>query len=243
VDDAAADHESRLVLVLGASGGIGQAMVRAFTDKGDRVVRHYRSRPLPAGPVDHPTLDVCADLTDWVATERMAQSVVDDVGPPDVVVNCTGRRHEQLFITEAVDAWKAVFDSNVLPVYHPTRALLHPMVRRRRGAFINIVSVAGPMASPGQSAYASAKSAIIGLTRTLAREYGRRGVTFNAIAPSLIDTSMTAEVSDSIRQAILDRQAIPSTVTAGEVASTALFLASSQSITGQVVVVDCGLSI
>jgi 3-oxoacyl-[acyl-carrier protein] reductase len=131
---------------------------------------------------------------------------------------------------------------NLATAYHPVRAFLPGMVRARRGTVVQVVSVAGLVGSPGQTAYGAAKAAVVAMTRSLAVEYGGRGLRFNAVAPGFLDSAMTADVRPEVRAAIEDRQALPGTVAAADVAAVVALLVATPSVTGQVVTVDLGLT-
>jgi 3-oxoacyl-[acyl-carrier protein] reductase len=227
----------RIALVLGASGGIGSAVALELAERGWSVVTHHRSTPAP----DCGVASYTADLTDWEQTRDMARQVVDRFGAPDLVVNCAGRRDDGLLVAQSPERWTAVLLDNVTAAYHPMRALLPAMARRRQGSVVQVASVAGVVASPGQSAYGAAKAAVINMTRTLAVEYGRRGLRFNAIAPGFVETEMTGDVTPAVRAAIEERQAIAGSVRPDDVVRVVVMLADTPGITGELVRVDLGL--
>jgi 3-oxoacyl-[acyl-carrier protein] reductase len=232
----------RLAVVLGASGGLGSAAASALVAAGWDVVRHHhRNRPAPSALV---LGDLPADLRDLDSAKALAASVVGIAGrAPDAVVNCVGHRRDGLLISQSPDQWHEVVAANLDPAYNAVRAFLPLMMRRRGGSFVHVVSIAGPAASPGQTAYAAAKAAVIGMTRSLAAEYGRRQIVFNAIAPGFVDTGMTADVPTEVIEAIRSRQALPGPLEAAAVADAVVFLAGTRSMTGQVLTVDRGLTI
>lgn len=229
--------EERIAVVLGASGAIGSAVAGRLAGTGWTVVAHGH-RSCPAG--DHRT--VRADLTDWPATRAMADEVIARVGTPAVLVNCAGRRDDGLFAAQSPERWLGTLNDNVTAAYHPVRAFLPAMVRERRGCVVQVASVAALVGSPGQTAYAAAKAAILAMSRSLAAEYGARGLRFNAVAPGFVESAMTADVKPEVRAALDARQALPGPVTAEDVAQVVALLVDAPSITGQVVTVDRGLS-
>jgi 3-oxoacyl-[acyl-carrier protein] reductase len=231
--------EDRLAVVLGASGGIGTALTTALARQGWSVVTHHRSNPAP----DDGVAALAADLTDWEATRALATDVVDRFGPPELVVNCAGRRDDGLLGAQSPDRWMQVLVDNVAAAYHPVRAFVPSMARARRGSIVQVTSVAGLVASPGQSAYGAAKAAIMAMTRTLAAEYGSRGLRFNSVAPGFIETAMTNDVRPEVRAAIEERQAVAGTVSVADVVNVITMLADTPGITGQVLRVDQGLLI
>ena len=229
-----------MAIVFGASGAIGSAAVAGLAGRGWTVVAHHRSGPTR---IRNAPMVVQADLTDWPATQALAAEVVEHHGPPDLVVNCAGRRDDGLLVAQSPERWTSVLHDNVAVAYHPLRALLPAMVRRRRGAVVQVSSVAGLVASPGQSAYAAAKAAVIAMVRTLAAEYGSRGLRFNTVAPGFVATAMTADVPAGVRAAIEQRQALAGTVPVADVVASILHLADTPSLTGQTLRPDLGLQL
>jgi 3-oxoacyl-[acyl-carrier protein] reductase len=232
----------RLAVVLGASGGIGSVIAHGLADQQQRgwaVVVHHRSGHPPGCGVGA----VKADLTNWLETRAMSRQIVDEWGPPDLLVNCAGRRDDGLLVAQSPDRWTSVLHDNVTAAYHPLRAFLPAMVRRREGCVVQLASVAGVVASPGQSAYSAAKAAVIALVRTAAVEYGSRGIRLNVIAPGFLETTMTDDVPAAVRATIESRQALPGTVSPEDILRLVLALADTPSLTGQVLRPDLGLSL
>lgn len=228
-----------VALVLGASGAIGSVVSSGLVDRGWSVVTHHRS----AAPPDCGVASMQADLTDWASTTTLAHDVVERFGPPELIVNCAGRRDDGLLIAQSPERWTSVLHDNVTMAYHPLRALLPAMVRRRSGSVVQVSSVAGLVASPGQSAYSAAKAAVIAMVRTLAAEYGSRGIRFNALAPGFVETTMTDDVPARVRSAIEARQALPGAVDPRDLLRAVVLLAETSGITGQVLRVDLGLGL
>jgi 3-oxoacyl-[acyl-carrier protein] reductase len=229
--------DPRVAVVLGASGTIGGAVAERLAGDGWTVVAHGHSTAPERGHVV-----VRADLTDWDATRALADEVVAAHGAPAALVNCAGTRDDGLFAAQSPDRWMASVTANVATAYHPVRAFLPAMVRARRGSVVQVVSVAGLLGSPGQTAYGAAKAAVVAMTRSLAGEYGRRGLRFNAVAPGFLDSAMTEDVRPEVRAAIAARQALPGTVAAADVAAAVALLVATPSVSGQVVTVDLGLT-
>lgn len=235
-------RDAGTALVLGASGAVGTAVAARLLADGWRVVAHGHTTP-PAVGARAGVETVKADLTDWPATRSMVGDVVERFGVPDLVVNCAGRRDDGLMATQSPERWMAVLTNNVAAAHHPLRALLPSMVRARRGSVVQVASVAALVGSPGQTAYAAAKAAVVAMVRTLAVEYGARGLRFNAVAPGFLDSAMTEAVPAEVRAAIEARQALAGTVAAADVAAVVAMLAATDSITGQVITVDKGVSL
>lgn len=228
----------RSVLVTGASRGIGAAVAAAFVEAGDRVAGLSRSGTAPDS-----VLALAADVTDAGAVSRAASVAAAAHGTVEVLVACAGASRDALATRTDPSAWDEALSTNLTGAFNAVRAVLPGMLRSRRGRVVLVSSVIAARGGVGLSAYAASKGGVEGLTRALAREVAPRGVCVNAVAPGLIDTAMTADLSDRARSDYL--AAIP----AGrlgrteEVVAPVLFLASpgASYITGAVVGVDGGL--
>jgi 3-oxoacyl-[acyl-carrier protein] reductase len=231
-------------LVTGGSRGIGAATARALAAEGWPVVLLSRSNgdDVAAGIVaDGGTAAVLhADVTDRVAVEHAFASAEDQFGPVLVLVNNAGVRADGLSPQLGDDEWATVIDTNLTAAFRLTRRALRPMLRARFGRVVNVASIVGLRANPGQANYAAAKAGLVGMTRTVAAEVARRGITVNAVAPGYIATDMTADVIDGAAERIPARRA----GTPDEVAACIRFLASAEAsyVTGATLVVDGGLS-
>jgi 3-oxoacyl-[acyl-carrier protein] reductase len=240
--------EHATALVTGASKGIGAAIARALAADGWSVGVGYRSDEGGA----RATLEaiesaggrgalVPGDVTsngngpDLVATAEEALG-----GPVLALVNNAGVRADGLALQLDDDAWERVIDTNLTAAFRLTRRAMRGMVRARYGRIVNVASVVGPRANAGQANYAAAKAGLIGLTKTIAAEVARRGVTVNAVAPGFIETDMTADLPESVLEAVPARRA----GTPEEVAAAVRFLASDAAgyVTGTTLFVDGGMS-
>lgn len=235
--------DKRIALIFGASGTIGQAAAVSLADRKYLVARHWHERPLPDDARFDGQPELRSDLTDLEALIESVTILEERVGTPFLVVNCAGVRTEGLLLVQPPEQWTSTLHENVLVAYNIARAVLPGMYRAQQGGLVNVVSVAAQMGSPGQSAYAASKSAIVGLTRSLAREYGRRGLTINAVAPGFVDSPMTSNVRPKMRLNLIGRQAIPEVVTPEDVAEAICLLAEMRAVTGHVLVVDKGMSL
>ncbi len=232
-------------LVTGASRGIGAAIASAVAEDGWPVAVNYRNDGRAASQtVDRirscggEAVAVQADVTAEVYS--LFESAEEQLGTVLVLVNCAGIRSDELTLSLGDEEWERVLDTNLTAAFRATRRALKGMLRERYGRIINIASVVGPRANPGQANYAAAKAGLIGFTRTVASEVARRGITVNAIAPGLIETDMTAGLDGRLLEAVPARRAgLPE-----EVAACARFLASDGAayVTGSTLVVDGGLS-
>lgn len=233
-------------LVTGASRGIGAAIAAALAADGWPVAVNYRSDSAAAAETVNRieadggrALALQADVTDADQVHAAFEWLEAELGAPLVLVNNAGVRCDDLALTLGDEQWDRVLDTNLTAAFRLTRRALRPMIRARFGRVINIASVVGPRANPGQSNYAAAKAGLIGMTKTIAVEVARRGVTVNAIAPGLIATDMTADLDGTLLAAVPARRAgAPE-----DVAACARFLASEQAgyVTGSTLFVDGGL--
>jgi 3-oxoacyl-[acyl-carrier protein] reductase len=234
-------------LVTGASGGIGSAIAASLAAEGWPVGVNFRAdargadetveRILAGGGR---ALAIAADVTVPEQSELLFEQLEARFGRVLVLVNNAGVRADDLALSLSQEDWDTVIDTNLTAAFRATRRALRGMIRDRFGRVINIASVIGPRANPGQANYAAAKAGLIGMTKTVAVEVARRGVTVNAIAPGLIDTNMTAGLSGELLSGVPARRAGHP----DEVAACVRFLASDEAgyVTGTTLFVDGGLS-
>jgi 3-oxoacyl-[acyl-carrier protein] reductase len=255
-DQRDAPQTAGCALVTGASRGIGAATARALASDGWSVGINYRRDRDGAGAVaasieeDGGTaLAVAADVADGAAADEMLARITDELGPVLVLVNNAGMTADNLSMRLSDEDWTRVLDVNLTGAFRLTRAALGPMMRRRFGRVINVSSVSGIRANPGQANYAASKAGLIAFTRTVAAEVARRGVTVNAVAPGLIETELTANFTRNGAEsngssALLDAIPARRTGTPEEVAACIRFLASEEAgdVTGTVLPIDGGMS-
>jgi 3-oxoacyl-[acyl-carrier protein] reductase len=234
-------------LVTGASRGIGAAIAGALAADGWPVAVNFRAGQDAAEDVVAQiqtaggcALAVGADVTSQVQLDALFERVEGELGRVLVLVNNAGVRADDLALSLTDEDWERVLDTNLTGAFRTTRRALRGMIRERFGRVINVASVVGPRANAGQANYAAAKAGLIGMTKTIAVEVARRGVTVNAIAPGLIDTDMTADLDGELLSAVPARRA----GTPAEVAACASFLASEHAgyVTGSTLYVDGGLA-
>lgn len=186
-----------------------------------------------------------ANVSDFVACEAMIKDIVKEYGHLDILVNNAGITKDGLIMKMKEEDFDSVLNVNLKGTFNTIRHSARQMLKQRSGKIINISSVSGILGNVGQANYAASKAGVIGLTKTMARELGSRGITVNAIAPGFVDTEMTEVLSEEIRenackQIILGRFGKPE-----DIANTAVFLASDKAdyITGQVISVDGGMNV
>ena len=242
--------DDRVALVTGGTRGIGLACSRALAAAGARVVMAYRGNEGAAASAvadlereGHRTEAVRLDVADAEAVAAAVKDITQRHGRLDILVNNAGIARDQLLLRVKQEEIDETFATNVSGAIHCAKAAIRPMMRAKAGRIINLSSVVGETGNPGQAVYSASKAAILGLTKTLAREYASRGITVNAVAPGYIDTDMTSSLADDIKAGIVASTPLGRVGTPEEVAAAVLFLASDESayITGQVLRVNGGM--
>jgi 3-oxoacyl-[acyl-carrier protein] reductase len=233
-------------LVTGSSRGIGAATALMLAADGWPVRVNYRADEAGAKEVVAQIEAAGGTATLWQGDIADAGDIArmtepGDDGPVLVLVNNAGVRMDNLSPQLEDDQWQTVIDTNLTATFRATRAVLPKMMRARFGRVINVASVAGIRANPGQANYSASKAGVIGFTRTVAAEVARRGVTVNAVAPGLIETAFTADVMEGEMAKAIPARRVG---TPEEVAACIRFLASEQAsyVTGTTLTVDGGLS-
>lgn len=244
--------KNKIALITGAGRGIGRAIAVALAKEGAEVVINYNGSEERAKEVKQTieenggkaSIYKC-NVSDFVACEAMIKDIVKEYGHLDILVNNAGITKDGLIMKMKEEDFDSVLNVNLKGTFNTIRHSARQMLKQRSGKIINISSVSGILGNVGQANYAASKAGVIGLTKTMARELGSRGITVNAIAPGFVDTEMTEVLSEEIRenackQIILGRFGKPE-----DIANTAVFLASDKAdyITGQVISVDGGMNV
>ena len=245
------DLTGKVALVTGGSRGLGRAISVAFARQGADVAVNYRGNADAANEVTAAIHDLGRDAlaiqgdtsAGREACEAIVKAAIDHFGKVDILVNNAGITRDNLMMRMDDADWNDVIATNLSGPFWMCRAIARPMLKAKSGRIINMSSVAGRMGNAGQANYASAKAGLIGLTKTVAREFASRGITANAIAPGLIETELTADLPDAARQFVLDSTPLGYIGSVEDVAAAAVYLASDEAryVTGQVLGIDGGM--
>jgi 3-oxoacyl-[acyl-carrier protein] reductase len=235
------------VLITGGSRGLGRAMVEALAGRPDASVAFTWNRDEKAAREVAAATGARAfqlDLRDRDRPDELVAEVEGALGPLEALVNNGGLRRESLLAMTSDDDWEAVLDTNLGGLFRCCRAVLRGMMTRRRGAIVNVSSLSAFHGVAGQGAYAASKAGILGLTRSLAREAGKRGVRVNAVVPGFVATDLTAGLPEAAIAHLRAGECLARGVAPADVAAAVRFLLSEDAaaITGQTLVVDAGAS-
>ena len=235
---------SKIVLVTGASRGIGLEAAKHFSKEGYKVIGSSRG-DFNLGELigDESAISVQLDLMSKESIQNLFADLKSEDLLPSVLVNNAGITKDQLFLRMKDEDWDDVIETNLNGLFRVTKAFIKPMVKNKFGRIINISSVAGLMGNSGQVNYSSSKSAMVGFSRSLAKELGSRNITSNVVAPGFIETDMTTFLNDDEKVEVSKNIPMKRFGTVQDVAKCIVFLASDEAnyITGQTISVDGGL--
>ena len=239
--------EQKNVFITGSSRGIGLAIAHKFASFGANVVLNSRgeiSEELLAEfkPYGVKVLAISGDVSDFADAKRMVDQAIEELGSVDVLVNNAGITQDTLLLKMTEVDFEKVLKVNLTGAFNMTQAVLKQMLKAREGAIINMSSVVGLMGNIGQANYAASKAGLIGFTKSVAREVANRNVRVNAIAPGMIESDMTAVLTDKVKDAMLAQIPMKQFGQAEQVADVTAFLASQDYLTGQVIAIDGGLT-
>ncbi|ANY75434.1 3-oxoacyl-[acyl-carrier-protein] reductase [Paenibacillus ihbetae] len=242
--------KGQTALVTGASRGIGRSIALALADLGANVAVNYAGSEAAAAEVVEAirakgvsAIAVQSNVGRADEADAMVKQVLDTFGRIDILVNNAGITRDNLIMRMKEEEFDQVIETNLKGVFNCLKAVTRPMMKQRYGRIINISSVVGALGNPGQANYVAAKAGVIGLTKSAARELASRGITVNAVAPGFIDTDMTRELSEDMREGLLGGIPLARLGQPEEIAGVVAFLASESAsyMTGQVLHVDGGM--
>ncbi|MBE90340.1 MAG: 3-oxoacyl-[acyl-carrier-protein] reductase [Rhodospirillaceae bacterium] len=234
-------------LVTGASGGIGGAIARGLHNAGAQVVlsgRREDALSVLADELGDGAHVVTARLGDEGAADILVRESEEILGSVDILINNAGLTRDMLSMRLTDEDWSTVLNINLTAVFRLSRAVTRRMMKNKWGRIVNITSIVGVTGNAGQANYAASKAGMIGMTKSMAQELAPRGITANCIAPGFIDTAMTAELSDAIKEKLLGAIPAKRLGTSVDIAGAAIYLASDAAsyVTGQTIHVNGGMA-
>ena len=240
------DLSGRVALVTGSTRGIGRSIAETLTECGAKVAvvgRDQGKAQEVAVAIGGEARGFACDVADVPSVTKLVEDVEKTFGSLDILVNNAGLTRDNILLRLKDEDWDAVLDANLRGAFASIRAATRGMMKRRWGRIINIASVVGIIGNKGQSNYAASKAGLIGLTKSVAKEFASRNILANAVAPGFIETDMTAAMTPEARTALSQQIPLERLGQPGDIASTVAFLASEHAsyITGQVIVVDGGM--
>ncbi len=242
------DFTKKTVIVTGSARGIGRVIAERFASFGANVVISdidQDQAETVAGEIGGTAIGLKANVTNAEDVENLFDRTKKEFGQVDIVVNNAGITRDALLIRMHEKDWDMVLDINLKGAFLVTKSAAKIMMKQRYGRIVNISSVVGLTGNAGQANYAASKAGLIGLTKSIAKELGARGVTVNAVAPGYIATDMTENLPEDAKEKFLSKLLIKRAGTPEDIASAVTFLSSDEAsyITGQVLTVDGGLTI
>ena len=244
------DLKGKVCLVTGGTRGIGRAIALALAEEGADVAINYARSREAADALGQQITQMGnrfaafqADVSVAAQVDKMAAGLLEQLGKCNILVNCAGITRDRSFVKMTREQWDEVINTNLSGAFNVTRAILPTMLESGWGRIINISSIVGQWGNFGQANYAAAKAGLIGLTQTLARELARKNITANAIAPGFVETDMTKDLPDAVKQQVAALTPMGRMGKPEEIAAAVVFLASQNAsyITGQVLGVNGGM--
>ena len=241
--------ENKVAIITGASRGIGKVIAEELAKSGTKTVcisRTLADVETVAQNINeqgYTAIAIACDITNGEQYQELVKSVNEKFGSVDILVNNAGVTKDGLIMRMSEDDWDVVLDTNLKGAFNGTKAVTRHMMKQRSGRIINISSVVGLTGNAGQANYAASKAGLIGLTKATAKELASRGITANCIAPGYIETDMTNQLSEKIKNALIEQIPLGRIGQATDIAATVCFLASDEAgyITGQTFTVDGGM--
>jgi 3-oxoacyl-[acyl-carrier protein] reductase len=242
--------DQRVAIVSGASRGIGRGIATRLAREGKHVVLVARS----AGPLSDLASEIASnggsashkavDVGDAAAYAKAIDEVIGELGRLDILVNNAGITKDGLMLRMSDEDWNAVLQTNLTSAFVACRAAARAMMKNRFGRIVNIASTSGVVGNAGQANYAAAKAGLIGLSKTIARELGGKGITCNVVAPGFIETDMTAGLPQQVKDGVMAMMAVKRFGTPDDIAAAVAYCTSDEAgfLTGQVICVDGGMT-
>lgn len=242
--------DSKVAIVTGASRGIGKEIALTLAKNGANIVINYLGNQVLAEELGaqirelgREVLIIKADVSKSEEVDELVQQTISHFGRIDFLINNAGITKDNLVMRMKEEDWDAVINTNLKSAFLLSKAVSRQMMKQRYGRIINISSVVGILGNPGQANYVAAKAGMIGLTKSLAREFSSRGITVNAVAPGFIETDMTSALSEEVKELMLKQIPLARLGSPRDVANVVKFLASDDAnyMTGQVLNIDGGM--
>ncbi len=241
--------QGEIALVTGASRGIGKCIAMALGEQGATVigtatsVKGAEAISAYMQEADIKGIGMTLNVTDADSVAKVLKTITDDHGAISVLVNNAGITRDNLLMRMKDDEWNDIIDTNLTSIYRLSKAMLRPMMKARKGRIISIASVVGISGNAGQTNYAASKAGLIGFSKSLAREVGSRGITVNVVAPGFIDTDMTHDLPEEVKNKLLGQIPLGRLGNPEEIASAVAYLASPAAsyITGETINVNGGM--
>ncbi|MBT4485095.1 MAG: 3-oxoacyl-[acyl-carrier-protein] reductase [Candidatus Latescibacteria bacterium] len=241
--------EDKIALITGGAQGIGKSIAVRFLEEGAKVAlcdvnpEGAQAAAMELSQSGNTVRAYAMNVSDEKSVNDAVQNIMNDFGRVDILVNNAGITRDNLMIRMKKEDWDAVIAVNLTGAFNVSRAVIRGMMKQRYGHIINIASVVGITGNAGQANYSASKAGLIGLTKTMAKEFASRSITVNAVAPGYIQTDMTEHLSEEAKEAFLSVIPLNKPGTAEDVSSSAVFLASDDAsyITGQGLCVDGGM--
>jgi len=239
----------KIAVVTGSAQGIGQAIATTLAQEGADVVvadlnaNRCEETVACVQKLGRKAMAVSVNVGDWDQVKSMIDRVQKEWERIDILVNNAGITRDGLLLRMKEEDWQSVLQVNLTGTFYCIKAVLPTMSRQRNGRIVNIASIVGAIGNIGQANYAASKAAVIGLTKTVAREYASRNITVNAVAPGFIDTAMTQDLSADTKEALLNQIPLKRLGQASDIADAVSFLSSEKAgyITGHVLHVNGGM--
>ncbi len=242
--------KNKTVLITGSARGIGKAIARAFAENDANVIINYVSSEKQAlllsdeiNKAGRNSIVLQGDVSNFEESKALIDKAIETYGKIDILINNSGITRDNLMLRMSESDFDKVIDVNLKGTWNMCKNITRHFLKNKSGSIINITSVVGIIGNPGQANYVASKAGIIGLTKSLAKEFGSRNIRVNAVAPGFIKTEMTDKLPEDIKKQYLSQIPLKEFGTPNDIANICLFLASNQAkyITGQVINVNGGM--